>query len=223
MKYGIWIILLILVGCSGEGEATPDLTTTFEQAVSAELTRLAPAPTIASTIPNNATPTLAAVATTAIPSTESTPTLVPTATGVPFVIQSVSADKQGIEGDIFARGDVLKSADAPIYGDKISFFLVGAVDNSVGTNEGDGVQDVVFSIFGTGGTLVYQKIESTPAYCAFGGDFPCAPHDFSQNNFLWPSGLPLEAGTFSAEIVARGTTPERSATWSYEFQIQLEP
>ncbi len=210
-----------MLGCSGEAAPTPDLTAIIEEAVSAELTRLAPPATaIAATDP---TPTLAAVATTALPPVEPTPTLVPSPTIVPIVIQTASADRQGIEGDVFSRGDVQISASPAIYGDKITFFLVGAVDAALGIDEGSGVLNVEFSIFDAAGNLVYQKVETTPAYCAFGGDFPCEPHDFAQNNYLWPSGLPLEPGNFTAEIVAIGTNPASSATWTYEFQIQLDP
>lgn len=207
-----------MIGCSGEGEATPDATITFEAAVSAELTRLAPSPTVAT----NPTPTLAAVATAALPQSEATPTLVPTPTSVPIIQQDATATHQGIEGNLFSRGDVLLATDAPIYGDRISFFLVGAADHAVGIDEGMGVLDVTFSIFDVAGNMVHQKVETMAAYCAFGGDFPCEPYDFAQNSYLWSSGLPLVSGNFTAEIVARGTNLDRTATWTYDFQIQLE-
>lgn len=216
----ILTILVVCVACAGEEEATPDVTATFQAAVSAELTRLAPTPT--EIIASVATPTLAAVSTSVMPPEAPTPTLVPSATPIPYVLQAALVERNGIEGDVYTRGDVLFSTSPPVFGESVTFFLMGAFDAAVDEIEGAGIDNVLFTIWDASGTIVYEKVESTAAYCAFGGDFPCAPYDFSQNNFLWSTQLPLEAGMFSAEIVARGTNPERSTTWTYEFQIQLD-
>ena len=229
MKKGTILLLLmtLLIGCSGaEESADLDATAAFETAVAAELTRLAPTEPPTSP-PAEPTPTLAAVATAAVqvaePTPVATPTLVPTPTLIPIVKQGAPGDRQGIEGDIFSRSDAQVSAEPAIYSDAITFFLVGAFDTAFGTNEGDGVRQVTFSIFDSDGHLVHEKVETMPSYCAFGGDFPCEPYRFSQHGFRWPSGWPLEEGEFNANVFAQGVNDESIANWTYDFKIELDP
>ncbi len=48
-----------------------------------------------------------------------------------------------------------------------------AYDPRVGSRNGDGIDHVNFTITGPSGALLVNHDETTPAYCAFGGDSPC--------------------------------------------------
>jgi hypothetical protein len=48
-----------------------------------------------------------------------------------------------------------------------------AYDPIVGEENGDGIDYVHFAISDAGDNVVYERDESNPAYCAFGGDSPC--------------------------------------------------
>ncbi len=49
-----------------------------------------------------------------------------------------------------------------------------AYDRGVGARNGDGIDRVNFTITGPSGEVILNHDETTPAYCAFGGDSPCA-------------------------------------------------
>lgn len=58
-------------------------------------------------------------------------------------------------------------------------FEASAWDTTVGTNNGDGIQQVEFEITGPGGILVIVSTEFFVAYCAFGANGPCDVWDAS--------------------------------------------
>ncbi|HMR67476.1 MAG TPA: hypothetical protein PKE64_25975, partial [Anaerolineae bacterium] len=74
-------------------------------------------------------------------------------------------------------------------------FLVEPFDPAVGNRAGEGIRQVNFTIVNEdqGGETVYTRTEQTVAFCAFGGGEPdCNVFVFSQNDFRWPEGPPLE-------------------------------
>lgn len=48
-----------------------------------------------------------------------------------------------------------------------------AYDPSTGSRNGDGIDHVNFTLTGPSGEVILNHDETTPAYCAFGGDSPC--------------------------------------------------
>jgi len=56
-------------------------------------------------------------------------------------------------------------------------FEAFAWDSTVGTNNGDGIQEVFFEIIGPGGIVVVVHSEFIVAYCAFSADGPCDEWD----------------------------------------------
>jgi len=56
-------------------------------------------------------------------------------------------------------------------------FEVQAWDTAVGTNNGDGIQQVDFEIIGPGGIIVLTQSYFAPTYCAFGNNVNCEPWD----------------------------------------------
>ncbi|MFK7802655.1 MAG: hypothetical protein AB8G95_13555 [Anaerolineae bacterium] len=145
----------------------------------------------------------------------------PTPTLFPLVKQGAPGDRQGIEGSIFAPEGLQISADPAVYGQRISFLLVGAFDENAGTAEGDGVSSVTFTIFDNNGDEVYKKEDSAPFYCAFSGDNPCTIWDFSQNDNKWPDGTAAQSGNYNAQIEAKGTDTSRFSIWTYDFSLDL--
>lgn len=85
-----------------------------------------------------------------------------------------------------------------------------AYDPAVGTNNGNGITNVSFSIVQlTGGTFTHSRTEGAPAYCAFSGDGPCntAPN--------WAAMTP---GTYRMTVTA--TAPGKpSVTVTVEFTV----
>jgi hypothetical protein len=51
-------------------------------------------------------------------------------------------------------------------------FQVSARHTGYGTTDGDGIDRVEFTIFDDTGEIIYEKTETAPAYCAFGGGEP---------------------------------------------------
>ncbi len=137
----------------------------------------------------------------------------------PIVKQGAPGDRQGIQGSIFSPEGLQISADPAVFGQRISFLLVGAFDEAVGTVEGDGVDSVAFAITDESGTVVYQTIDNSPYYCAFGNANPCDVWDFSAGT--WPNGTPVVSGNYNAKIQANGSTAGRFSIWTYDFAIDL--
>jgi hypothetical protein len=83
----------------------------------------------------------------------------------------------------------------------------------------DGVKQISFEVrvgAETGDTL-YETIESTSAYCIFGGNDRCNDWPVDGNTYVWPSGIPVSDGTYFIEIVA--IYKDTSIRWAADFEI----
>jgi hypothetical protein len=145
----------------------------------------------------------------------------PTQTLFPLIKQGAPGDRQGVEGNIFAPAGLQISSDPAIYGQRISFMALGVFDTAAGSQEGDGVDTVTFTITNASGAVVHRLVESTSPYCAFGGDSPCAEWDFAANGNKWPSGATAGSGKHNAQIEATGTNSGRFSIWTYDFELDL--
>lgn len=252
--WGWWGVMIFgLAACSGSEPPppTPDLVATevaVQQAAAATLTAQVPEPSPTNTtaaVPPTATATEPAPAATtppeastatAIPPTNTPPAVEPTPTLPIFDILPVDGDSgnQDIRGR-FNRNEgryvVIPAAPpgsisgAPPEFSQRLVFQVEPYDPAIGTNDGDGIQQVNFTIINqdNDGEEVYTHTEENPRYCAFGGGEPdCTLFVFQNNNFRWPGGPPLENANYRAviEIVPLYSDP---ATWNWDFAIRGVP
>jgi hypothetical protein len=160
-----------------------------------------PAPTSAPapTSPENAT----TVPPTAEPPTPVPATELPTVTLVPLQVNS------------FPQGDS--------FGDELQFQTL-ANDPSVGSNNGDGIDNVVFRIYDSQGNIVHERTERNALYCAFGGGDDlqnCEVWRFSENNNAWPAGAPLENGGAYRLDVTVNALNGQSARQELAFVVQI--
>jgi hypothetical protein len=211
-------------------------------AVAATLTASAPAaPTPAVDTPApSATPAQIAVAPTATrtpvpPTPTNPPPPPPSPTPTDQRLAIVESDVDGNDGNDFLRGAstsnqgrvVLLPGFSPAEVGKPMFFnrrialRVEVFDTRVGLTDGDGIDSVTFRIVDNsgGGDVVYEKIETSAAYCLFGGDEPlCSTLVFAQTGNRWPNNAPLYDGDYQAQIDIRAANGE-STQWRWAFQI----
>jgi hypothetical protein len=88
-----------------------------------------------------------------------------------------------------------------------------AYDSAVGDGNGDGIDYVYFTIVGPRGGVVFENDETTPAYCAFGGDRPC---DFTLESGV--ADLGGAGGEFTVYVTAYAANGEQ-ATASTTFVL----
>ena len=94
-------------------------------------------------------------------------------------------------------------------------------ENNQELTTADGVKQISFEVrvgAETGDTF-YETIESTPAYCIFGGNGPCNKWQVEGNTHVWPSGIPVSDGKFFIEIIA--IYKDTSIRWAADFDITL--
>lgn len=219
------VCALLLAACGRV--AAPDVEATVAAGVAATLAAQPAAATTASQPvaqpPADATLPPAAVGVAPTPTLAATATPPPSPTPLVLIAQGAPGDRQGIVGDVVTLQDLPLDPAQAIYGDRLSFQLQGAFDPNVGTNEGDGVQYALFSIFDANGALVHQKVESLPFYCVFGEGTPdCIIWVFSEHANRWPNGTPLTPGFHSAAVEAvgiPGVNADSRAFWVYDFQV----
>ncbi|MCB0111540.1 MAG: SH3 domain-containing protein, partial [Caldilineaceae bacterium] len=99
-------------------------------------------------------------------------------------------------------------------------FQVTAFNPTIGTNDGDGIDNVQMQIVGPDGEIVYEKQENTPGYCAFGGGEPdCSTLVFSNNDNRWPDGQPVQGGLHTLRAVVNAS---RSVSQTLESTIRIQ-
>ncbi|MCB0164864.1 MAG: hypothetical protein KDI79_11600 [Anaerolineae bacterium] len=251
----LMLVVLLLGGCSGSEPAgpTPDLVGTevaVQKAAFATLTAEAPepspspSPTITSPAPTNtvaanlATVTPPGPTATSVPPTATIAVAAVSPTPTRLIVDILPVDGDSGNPDIRGRfnrneGRYVVIPDAPpgsITDTPPEFsqrlvFLVEPYDPAIGTNDGDGIRQVNFTIINqdNDGEEVYTHTEQNPRYCAFGGGEPdCTVFVFDQNNFRWPGGPPLENANYRAviEIVPLYSDP---ATWNWDFALRDVP
>ena len=109
------------------------------------------------------------------------------------------------------------------YSEVESTGLVGEVyayDPDVGQENGDGIANVLFRVYDPYGTIVHERTEGTAAYCMFGGNGPCTPFVFAQQQNTWDSGYAIQGGAYVLQATAVGK--DGSSTVA-EQSINLQP
>ncbi|MCB0115844.1 MAG: hypothetical protein KDD84_17205 [Caldilineaceae bacterium] len=97
---------------------------------------------------------------------------------------------------------------------------VEVFDDTIGTQDGDGIAAVDFDIRNTNGDTVLRTIEETAPYCLWGGnDLNCPAPSFAELGYTWPqTGAPINNDFYDAAIVITGTN-DTSITWFWTFEI----
>jgi hypothetical protein len=100
-------------------------------------------------------------------------------------------------------------------------FQVEVRDRDVGPNDGDGIENVRFTITDDHGQQVHFRQENNAGYCVFGGGEPdCNVWGFAQSGYRWPDGEVLFPGNYSVVI---DITPLQAepVTWFWSFGVEL--
>lgn len=167
-----------------------------------------PTPTPASDQPTAQPPTAApptAVPPTAVPPTPVPPTPIPTAT-TPVIGPPPSANNKPNAGTC-VQGQDVQNIFSEIVLDPNFLFRVIAYDERVGTNDGDGIDEIEFSITSNEiDNFFYENTESNPAYCVFqGGEPNCNTWGIDdQGRYYWgPNGPVVEPGEYFVLITLR--------------------
>lgn len=146
----------------------------------------------------------------------------------------VESDVDGNDGNDFLRGSSTSNqgrvvllpgfspaeATRPMVFNRRIALRVEVFDTRVGLTDGAGIESVTFRIADeSSGDVVYEKIESSAAYCLFGGDEPlCSTLMFAQTGNRWPNGNPIYDGDYVAQIDILAANGE-STQWRWRFQI----
>jgi len=183
-----------------------------------------PAPTDAAAPPPANTPTRAPA-----------PTKPPTPAPTPTRIRIAESDVDGNDGNDFLRSssnsnqgrvvllpglDQAEVGDLPTFSDFINL-RVEVFDTRAGLVDGAGIESVTFSITEDNGNgePVYEKRETSPAFCLFGGDEPtCGPLNLSTSQ-RWPNGVDINNGTYLATI---DIVPQQgdATVWRWRFAVE---
>jgi hypothetical protein len=228
---------LLVAACGGaaaptEPEADRVATRVAEElAVAATLTAAAPEatqPPADTAVPPTDTPP--PPADTPVPSTDTPPAPTPT----PILIAVLPVDGGG--GDVpnirnnhppkdgrnvtlpgYSQSEV---SEPMVYRDQI-VFQVEVFDANVGTVDGDGIDNVQFTIEDDRGQQVHFRQENTPGYCVFGGGEPdCSVLVFADTGFKWPDGETIFPVSYNVSI---DINPQYSdpVNWIWSFSVEL--
>lgn len=117
----------------------------------------------------------------------------------------------------YSQADV---TEPMVFRDKV-VFQVEVFDPNVGSQDGDGIQDVKITIR-DGDKVVHERTEEQAGYCAFGGGEPdCNVWGLADHDYKWPEGEPItNYRTYNVDIVI---TPEEGEAeiWRWSFMVEL--
>lgn len=204
LSFGWLLILgLSLVACSAPPQVIPPTPVIVQQTVVVVITATPP--------PDSPTLTLEPTA-AAVPTATDQPTVIsvpPSSTPAPVIKPSPTALQLlniPIEGGdsnhmFFAR---LVFPDYKPAATTSLVFQVYAHSPMNAAKDGEGITSVEFTIFDPDGNQVYDRIEKTAGYCAFGGGEPtCTVFDFAQNKYQWPNGgAKIVSGLYTIKVQA---------------------
>lgn len=100
-------------------------------------------------------------------------------------------------------------------------FRVEAYDPEVGNKDGAGIKTVEFHILDNNGNEVLKQVEQNAPYCSFGGDSPCPVWVFRQQGNKWPSGQPIQNGTYTLQINIHAQNSDKDENFDTQFDIQI--
>lgn len=230
--------IVLLTACGGvsqqDAEATGvalGRTAAAADAVTAEAIRISAEATVRAEIEatNNVAPATVAVETPESAEVEATPVPLqtpdePDAVPTPpvFIIQGAPGDRNGLTGDVFTFAGLQIDPDQQTFQDSIVFLVNGVYASDGEAVEGQGVEELRFTITEASGQVVHTQTVDKPLYCAFGGsESNCDIWVFAEHNNRWPSGAQVRSGLHNAVIEGSGIDPNNTALWLYDFNIAL--
>ena len=94
-------------------------------------------------------------------------------------------------------------------------------DRDYGRNDGDGIDNVDFTVYDQFGNRVYQKTEGRAMFCIFGGDNGCSPWVTGNGRTFWGQGGPaVEEGRHVININAN-TQDGDQVLWIYSVYLEV--
>jgi hypothetical protein len=200
--------------------AVPTDTAVPPTAVSTEAPQATPVPT------NTPVPTE-----TPVSAPTDTPPPEPTATPILIAILPVdgSDGNQNLHNDhavkdgrnILLPGFSQAQVSEPMVFRDRAVFRVEVFDDAAGSRDGDGIQNVTFTISDESGNPVHERTENQAGYCVFGGGEPdCDVWVFAEHDYRWPGGAPIVNGTYSVEAVINPENGE-GVSWFWSFVVEL--
>jgi energy-coupling factor transporter ATP-binding protein EcfA2 len=109
------------------------------------------------------------------------------------------------------------STSATVQGNLV--FRVEAYDPLAGQTDGSGIEFVELQILDEAGASVHARTERNAGYCAFGDrESSCITWSFAENNYLWPSGQPIQPGAYLLRAIAYSANGTRTQV---ELPIQI--
>jgi hypothetical protein len=113
-----------------------------------------------------------------------------------------------------------EATEPMVYRDRI-VFQAEVFDANSGTNDGDGIENVTFSIVDSQGNLVHERTENNASYCVFGGGEPdCNALSLAEDNPRWPGGASISSGLHDVSIEINPYAGD-NVVWMWSFEIDL--
>ena len=115
-----------------------------------------------------------------------------------------------------------EATEPMVYRDRI-VFQAEVFDANVGTNDGDGIENVTFTILDPNGNPVHERTENNAGYCVFGGGEPdCDVLSLAEYDAHWPGGAQITNGLHTVTIDINPYNGS-NVVWMWSFEIALQP
>ncbi len=192
-----WIALavMLLAGCSPGAVAQPTAQV-IKETVVVEITSTPAPDTPAAPVTASDTP---APATKPAP----TDTLAPSPT--PLLLLNVAIEGGDKNHKFYV---MLVYPNYKVTGTQKLWFRVYAHSPMDSKVDGHDIDNVEFTFQDSDGNTVYDRVEKTAGYCAFGGGEPdCTVWVPAEHNYAWPNGTTITSGTYTLFINAN-TKPD---------------
>jgi hypothetical protein len=210
---GVVILGLALAGCSAPAAVPPPqiVQQTVVVVVTATFPPDSPTPSPQTTAADTSTP--APDLATATPTPQANPS--------PTPLQLVNIPIEGGDAShmFFAR---LIYPDYGLAATQNLMFQVNAHSPMTASKDGANIESVDFSIDDPDGNQVYEHLEKTVPYCAFGDNGSvCDDFDFASNNYQWPNnGGQIVGGRYTIRVEIIDSTKFDMNGQAY-FNIQV--
>ena len=117
----------------------------------------------------------------------------------------------------FAQSEV---TEPMVFGERV-VFQVEVFDKNVGQADGDGIQQVEFTIR-DGNEVVHERTERNAGYCAFGGGEPdCTVWAFYEHGKSWPKGQAVREDVFYGVEIHIVANSGETVDWMWSFKVDL--
>mgnify|MGYP001825885635 FL=1 len=113
-----------------------------------------------------------------------------------------------------------KAVEPMVYRDRI-VCQAEVFDANVGANDGDGIENMIFTIVDSEGDLVHERTENHAGYCVFGGcEQDCNVLSLAEENPRWLGGASISSGLHDVSIEINPYAGH-NVVWMWSFEIDL--